>query len=83
MATKKSVKTGPRKTRPEREEILKVNAQLEEKVKALEREVSQRRHVEESLKESEKRLQALSYQLLTAQEAERKRVARELHDSIG
>jgi len=65
------------------EEVLKVNAQLEEKVKELEREVNQRKHAEESLKESEKRLHALSYQLLTAQEAERKRVALELHDSIG
>jgi len=47
------------------------------------REIKQRRYAEESLKESEKQVQALSYQLLTTQEAERKRVARELHDSIG
>ncbi len=65
------------------EEVLKINAQLQEKLTELQREVNQRKLAEESLKVSEKQLQALSYQLLTAQEAERKRVARELHDSIG
>ena len=65
------------------EEVLKVNAQLEEKVKELQREVNERKHAEEALKESEKRLHALSYQLLTTQEAERRRIACELHDSIG
>ena len=83
MGTKKSVRTAAKKRRPEREEILKANALLEEKVKELQREVNQRKRAEESLKESEKRLRTLSYQLLAAQEAERKRVARELHDSIG
>jgi PAS domain S-box-containing protein len=65
------------------EEVLKVNAKLEEKVRELEREVSQRKQAEEASKESEKRLHALSFQLLATQEAERRRVARELHDSIG
>ena len=83
MGTKKSVRTAAKKRRPEREENLKANALLEEKVKELQREVNQRKRAEESLKESEKRLRTLSYQLLAAQEAERKRVARELHDSIG
>ncbi len=65
------------------EEVLKINAQLQEKLTELQREVNQRKLAEESLRISEKQLQALSYQLLAAQEAERKRVARELHDSIG
>lgn len=45
--------------------------------------VTDRVAAEQSLRESEARLRALSKQLLTAQEEERKRVARELHDSIG
>lgn len=39
--------------------------------------------LEDDLRESENRLHYLSSQLLTAQENERKRIARELHDSIG
>ncbi len=37
----------------------------------------------EVLKESEKRLRMLSAKLINAQESERKRIAKELHDSIG
>ncbi len=40
-------------------------------------------NLEEELRESENRLRVLSSQLLTVQEAERKRIAREIHDSIG
>ena len=47
----------------------------------LERE--RREEVEQSLKESERELRLLSTRLLEAQETERKRIARELHDSIG
>jgi signal transduction histidine kinase len=39
--------------------------------------------VEEALRESEKQLRHLSSQLLTAQETERKRISRELHDELG
>ncbi len=46
------------------------------------RDVTDRKKTEESLQESEKRLRLLSAQLLTAQEEERKRIAREVHDSI-
>jgi len=42
-----------------------------------------RRQAEEALRESGRQLRHLSSQLLSAQEAERKRIARQLHDSIG
>jgi PAS domain S-box-containing protein len=45
--------------------------------------ITGRKQMEESLKESEKELRLLSSQLLAAQEGERKRIAQELHDSIG
>lgn len=41
------------------------------------------KRAEEELRESHRRLQALSSQLLDAQESERKRIAKELHDGIG
>jgi PAS domain S-box-containing protein len=45
--------------------------------------MTERKRAEEALKESEKQLRALSSQLLTAQETERKRISRELHDELG
>jgi signal transduction histidine kinase len=42
-----------------------------------------RLNLEEEIRESENRLRALSSQLLTIQENERKRIARELHDGLG
>jgi PAS domain S-box-containing protein len=42
-----------------------------------------RLNLEEELRESENRLRSLSSHLLTVQENERKRIAMELHDSIG
>lgn len=46
------------------------------------RDITERRLAEDALRESEKTLRFLSAQLLTIQEKERKRVARELHDGI-
>ena len=45
--------------------------------------VTERREAEEALRESGKELRILSNQLLSAEEKERKRIARELHDGIG
>ncbi len=45
--------------------------------------LTKRRKAEDALRESGKELRILSNQLLSAEEKERKRIARELHDSIG
>jgi len=45
--------------------------------------MTKRRRAEEALRESGQELRILSYQLLSAEEKERKRIARELHDGIG
>jgi PAS domain S-box-containing protein len=47
------------------------------------RDITDHKRAEEALRESEKQLRYLSSQLLTAQENERERIARELHDGIG
>jgi PAS domain S-box-containing protein len=45
--------------------------------------ITERKQMEDALKTSEKQLRYLSSQLLTAQESERKRISRELHDGLG
>lgn len=45
--------------------------------------ITERRATEEKILKSEKQLRALSSRLLTTVEKERKRIARDLHDSIG
>jgi PAS domain S-box-containing protein len=45
--------------------------------------MTKRRMVEDALRESDKELRILSNQLLSTEEKERKRIARELHDGIG
>lgn len=45
--------------------------------------MTKRRQAEEALRESDKELRILSNQLLSTEEKERKRIARELHDGIG
>jgi signal transduction histidine kinase len=57
--------------------------ELEQRVKELEEEAVGRKRTEEALQKSERQLRLLSSQLLTAQENERKGIARELHDSLG
>ena len=47
------------------------------------RDITERQQAEEVLKKSEKNLRLLSSQLLRAQEDERKRLSRELHDELG
>ncbi|MDH4266061.1 MAG: GAF domain-containing protein, partial [Deltaproteobacteria bacterium] len=58
-------------------------AELTKANEALQAEIAERKRAEEALQESESRLRFLASQLLIAQEKERKRVAQELHDSIG
>jgi PAS domain S-box-containing protein len=50
---------------------------------AIYRDITERRRAELAMRESADRLQALSRQLLEVQEAERRHLARELHDEIG
>jgi len=47
------------------------------------RDVTRHKQAEAKLRESERQLRSLSSQLLTVQETERRRIARELHDELG
>lgn len=58
-------------------------SELTQSNEQLEREIKEREQVGKALQESEGQLHSLSSQLLTFQEEERKRVAQELHDSVG
>jgi signal transduction histidine kinase len=48
----------------------------------LELEINRRKTLEQALKASEHQLRQLSHEILLAQEAERKRISRELHDTV-
>jgi signal transduction histidine kinase len=69
-------------------------AHLQQKAQALETEIAERRQVEERLRRSQAELESLveqrtsalrqlSSRLLSLQDSERRRIARELHDSLG
>jgi PAS domain S-box-containing protein len=53
------------------------------RVAGISRDITSQKQAESALKASLLRLQSLSCQLLEAQEAERRRIARELHDEVG
>jgi signal transduction histidine kinase len=77
-----------------REALNAINTELEARVHSrtgelaeanrdLQNEIARREGAEQALRRSRNDLAALSHQLMIAQEAERKRIARELHDSVG
>jgi signal transduction histidine kinase len=63
--------------------VAKRTADLQRTVEQLQEEMLKRQRAQEALRESEERLRHLSFQLLTSQETERKRIAVELHDGLG
>ncbi len=52
-------------------------------VMAVGQDITKRKEAEVNLRESEQKLRLLASQILTAQENERKRISRELHDELG
>ncbi len=64
-------------------EHTRIQSELLHTNKTMEREVSERKEVEERLRISERQLRYLSSELIRAQENERKRIADEIHDGVG
>ncbi len=60
-----------------------INYQDGSAISGIVQDMTKRRKAEEALRESDKELRILSNQLLSTEEKERKRIARELHDGIG
>jgi len=84
ITERKRAEEALRKARDELEQRVKERtAELSESNVLLEQEIAEHRQAKEALQRSEAELRRLSSQLLNAQEEERKRIARELHDGIG
>ncbi len=80
----KQIEITLRKTRNELEQrVARRTVELEESNRQLRRKISEWEQAQAALRESSRELRILSNQLLSAQEKERKRIARELHDGIG
>jgi len=60
-----------------------VVSKLEEKVRELEEALAERKRVEQALLEKQQRLSDVTVELSLAEERERRRIATELHDTIG
>ncbi len=66
------------------EEHVRVRTRELERINGdLQNEIARRESAEEALRQSRNELELLSQQLIQAQEQERRRIARELHDSVG
>jgi len=57
--------------------------ELSETVRALEKEIEERKHIEGKLRRSQENLRQLSRKTMTMMESDRKTVAKEIHDSLG
>ncbi len=84
ITERKQLENALLKSRDELEQrVLERTAELAEVNRQMKGEIGERKRAEEALQTSEAELRRLSSQLLEVQENERKRIARELHDSIG
>jgi PAS domain S-box-containing protein len=80
---KKAEKTLRKLNKTLEEKVSRRTADLKQVNEDLLRQINVRRAAEEALKGSEKELRVLSEKLLSAEETERKRIAHDIHDSIG
>ena len=63
--------------------VLERTQELEHANRDLQNEIARRESAEDALRQSRNELELLSQQLIQAQERERRRIAQELHDSVG
>lgn len=63
--------------------VEKRTAELKAVNELLRVEISERKHTEETLKETDQQIRHISSRLINAQEMERKRISMELHDELG